>query len=149
MTERAAAYPVQEFYPTPPPPVCYAPRHFSRKMSPETRFGPLVYALAALVILLVIVLITVRRGTPGAGDLASRLRSRGWVLHTKPGCGFCTQQLKEIGGGAGVLRMVCDKTSKNRTCAEAPGFPYWKNVRQGSVRIGLQSRAALEKMAKY
>lgn len=88
-------------------------------------------------------------------DLALRLARRGWVLYVRDGCGYCTEQLRALGGhypktvectsGGKLVKSYCDNPPFK--CSSVSGFPYWYSTATKETKTGLQSKKTLEKMA--
>ena len=136
VVDSPAAQP-QEYYTAPPPAVVYLaqPRVYKEKKSSAWLLW------AVLIVLIIVVAVAVDRRR----NLARRLANRGWVLYTKPGCGYCTRQLAELGGP--YPRQI-DCSGTNPLCAHISSFPTWVNSRTRDTRVGLQSREELLAMLK-
>lgn len=96
------------------------------------------------------------------GQVSDGLERNGWILYTRPGCGFCDQQKNLLGqkflNDAGNV-VDCDPKKTERH-SERPGkgiphcgdgrivgYPFWFNRKTGGIKIGLQDAAQLRSMA--
>jgi len=114
-------------------------------MSDSFESGALVAAGLILLTILVI-----KACSPSKKLVAEALMGSGWTLYTRPGCGYCTKQLKIV--GSKFTRTVDCSPNANGTpmaCSDPSitGFPFWKNSKTGATRVGLQELSELEKMA--
>ena len=90
-------------------------------------------------------------GPRGLGD---KLAARGWVLYTREGCGYCTKQMKVLGGEY-PKRVECSMAGKcvnaycdapPMTCGQITGYPTWVHAGTKAMKSGLQTRTSLEWM---
>jgi len=158
--------------PTPPPPT--APeRSDPQYYTVETRgYYPIIkkkkdkssaLVTAVLTVLLTLVVVYLlaqcqRRPVAPAVPIATLLTNSGWKFYTKPGCTFCDQQLKTLGGSypntvtcGGTAAAATDPAADDSAadpCAGIPAFPFWVNEQTGAVRSGAQTLDALHGMAK-
>lgn len=85
---------------------------------------------------------------PPQPPLNQRLVNAGWKLYTRPGCGWCTAQIKLLGS---YPATVCG-TPAPVACKDIKAFPHWRRGSGTSgvveTRDGMQDLAALEIMAR-
>jgi hypothetical protein len=131
--------------------------------SPTMWFG----ICAAVVVLIVIIIIVYMRNksnsapksgfAAGSGDsaMATKLASCGWVLYTRDGCGYCTQQMQSLYGGypREVHYSASGKLIKSAVPDPIPyekvqGFPFWHNTMTGQSKAGYQDTVAINHMTK-
>lgn len=127
----------QRFYPMPPQAAI-----FITPPKTEKSGSPL---LIALIIVLVLVIAYVAMRYWKKKKLVDHLASKGWVLYTMPGCGYCTKQLAVL--GARYPKQV-ECSSKNAACDKIKAFPFWKNEKTYKTRTGYQSQEQLESMLR-
>lgn len=125
----------QRFYPMPPPAAIFVASPKVKKSSNRL--------LIALVIVLVLVIAYAAMRFWKKKSLGDHLASQGWVLYTKPGCGFCTKQLALLGARY-PKTVVC--SGQNPACKKIQAFPLWANVKTHKTRTGFQGQKQLEGM---
>jgi hypothetical protein len=115
----------------------------------------LAITLAAIVILVIMIIYHLWRGSSHTSALARGLTQNGWTVYLRKGCGFCDEQMKMLGGFSqytlygtdGSLLSGYTKTPP-LTFGVIKGFPCWYNLRSGETRMGLQNVTTLQQMAK-
>ena len=81
---------------------------------------------------------------------AHHLSNRGWVLYLAPGCDACRRQMAILGvdfGYSPAFMCGIDGAAADRAADCPDRFPFWRNIRTGEVRVGVQDAAALRDMA--
>jgi hypothetical protein len=114
--------------------------------------GAKTIAIAVAVVLVIILLYYMM--SPQRGGVSSKLAKKGWILYTRDGCGYCTKQLKELGGhypkivrcAQGGTLVKSDVNDPPSTCAQITGFPTWINTKTGDKKVGFQKQHDLEAM---
>ena len=120
--------------------------------------------MALLIILLIVIVVcmlsmTFNRRGKKPHSLARELAIRGWVLYTRPGCPYCTKQMRVLDVEVYPKQVVCigkiSSTSGTMpdsqgpySCKNVEGFPFWVNEFTNVSRTGLQNRAQLEQMLR-
>lgn len=131
----------QQFYSAPEGDTVYVALPAPRRRKRTSAF------VTALLVVLLVVLIAWLFQRHRRAKLASRLARDGWVLYTRPGCGYCTKQAAVLGVKKYAREISCQLGSKG-LCDKIKGFPHWYNMRTHASRTGLQTRRELEDMLK-
>ncbi len=109
-----------------------------------------VIILSMIVIIVIMIILCCYRALTSPRGLSCDLARKGWVLYTTKGCGYCSQQLRTLGGHYQNL-VVCGgnagKSSADLKCEDISGFPYWYNTHSKEERLGAQSYHELKQMA--
>lgn len=134
-----------------------APAGAGEEVAPKSGGAPtkktmMVALIVTVIIVLIVVIAYIVMSTK---KLAARLTKCGWVLYMMKGCTYCEKQMMLIEGFKQYILYDSDGkylggyTDKPLVSfLEAGGFPYWKNMKTGEIRSGMQDVAALEVMAK-
>jgi len=142
------------------PPQGYAPAPLPGKQSPP-RGGASPNVLTALLIVLVVVAILyLAMQYWGGSSLGNALASCGWILYTRPGCGYCDKQMDALGentyskqvvcvGGASSAAGTMSDSQGPYLCKKVPAFPFWVNEYTSATRTGLQDKKQLHQMIKH
>ena len=109
-----------------------------------------VLAAILIVLLIVVIFYFARRRT-----LARNLAACGWILYTRPGCGFCTKQIMTLGVKTYPKQIVCigstslggmSDSQGPYMCENVNAFPFWVNEFTNATRTGFQNREQLYQM---
>ena len=123
---------------------------------PSTR---IILGLSAVLVLVVVAHYAMKpKRHPGLTD---GLENNGWILYTRPNCGYCQQQKAILGkrflSSPGNV-IDCDPTAAAGAswpgrgaprCGDPRivGYPFWFNRRTGNTKVGLQDAKELRAMA--
>jgi len=114
------------------------------------KLKPDVIIIAMIIIMIIIIICCCYRAMTSSRDLSCGLAKKGWVLYITKGCGYCSQQIRTLGGDYQNL-IVCgnENTGKNSSdlkCEDISGFPYWYNPHTKEERLGAQNYYELKQM---
>jgi len=139
----------------------------STEQRPSKAPTSLAIGLLAVVAIVLLIYFSVRPNQPKGGT-SKGLQRNGWVLYTRPGCGFCDKQRTLLGSkflntqgnvtdcGSSVARGAPVLTGgSNPAPAPAPvcgdprivAYPFWYCKTTGEIRVGLQDANQLREMA--
>jgi hypothetical protein len=108
----------------------------------------LMLAIAVVLLMIAIVAVYVRTDS----RLSSKLVSKGWTVYYRAGCRYCVEQKKILRAFPRAVNCGGSEPAPafaGLLCGSPviTGYPFWYNTRTKEHRAGLQSRAALERLA--
>jgi hypothetical protein len=123
----------------------------------------LAVGLLAVLAIVVMVYYATKPANRKRGEVSSGLMKNGWILYTRPGCGFCDQQKSLLGNkflnSAGNV-IDCSTQNMPNPPLKTPGtstpqcgdprivgYPFWYSNQTGGIKIGLQDADQLRRMA--
>lgn len=149
IVDQAAQAP-QQFYPPPPTATIYVAHP---RAAPKQGVSLMTALLIVLLVVAIAYLVYYMYQGRHRRSLVRDLVASGWILYTRPGCGFCTKQMQALGVDAYPKQVVCAgahpaDSHAPVSCKEIGAFPTWLNTKTHEVSRGYKSRAQLKQMLR-